>query len=69
MLEFLQTYGTWIVFGIFFVLMLRMHGGGGCGMGHQDHTDGTNARPTDANARSDETSATASKDRHATGCH
>lgn len=35
MWQFLQTYGIWIVFGIFFLLMMRMHGGGmgGCGMG------------------------------------
>lgn len=41
MWEFLQTYGIWILFIVFFVLMMRMHGGGmhghgmggGCGMG------------------------------------
>ncbi len=43
MWDFLQTYGIWIVFGIFFILMMRMHSGGmhgkgmggGCGMGMQ----------------------------------
>ena len=36
MWEFLQAYGTWIVFGLIFLLMMRMcgGGGGGCGMGH-----------------------------------
>src|SRR5690348_11159666 len=36
--QFLQTYGIWIFLGIFFMLMVRMHGQGGCGMGmsHQD---------------------------------
>lgn len=39
MWEFLQNYGIWILFGILFLLMMRMHGrgmhggGGGCGMG------------------------------------
>lgn len=47
MWQFLQTYGIWILFGIFFILMMRMHGGGmhghgmggGCGMGmnHDGH--------------------------------
>jgi hypothetical protein len=41
MWEFLQTYGIWILFGIMFLLMMRMHsggmhGGGGCGMGMGD---------------------------------
>ncbi|MDE3076864.1 MAG: hypothetical protein KGJ86_15720 [Chloroflexota bacterium] len=36
MLEFLQAYWVWIVFGLFFLWMMRMHGGGGgCGMGHE----------------------------------
>ena len=42
MLEFLQTYGTWIFFGLALLFMFRMHSGrghamsGGCGMGgHQ----------------------------------
>ena len=40
MWEFLQAYGLWIVFGLFFLLMMRMcgGGGGGCGMGHS-HSD------------------------------
>ena len=29
MWQFLQTYGLWIVFAIFFVFMIRMHLGGG----------------------------------------
>ena len=47
MWQFLQTYGIWILIGVFFVLMMRMHGGGmhghdmggGCGMGmdHDEH--------------------------------
>jgi hypothetical protein len=28
MWQFLQTYGIWLLFGLFFLLMLRMHGGG-----------------------------------------
>ena len=37
MAEFLQSYGTWIFFGLFFLLILRgrSHGMGCCGGGHQ----------------------------------
>jgi len=40
MIEFLQTYSSWIIFGLFFLFMMRMHGGhggGGCGMSGHDH--------------------------------
>ncbi len=40
MIEFLQTYGYWIIFGLLFLLMMRIHGsygGMGCGMGSHDH--------------------------------
>ncbi len=51
MWEFLQAYGTWIVFGLVFVLMMRMcgSGGGGCGMGHshQPHNRDTAHPRTD----------------------
>ncbi len=46
MWEFLQTYGIWILFIVFFVLMMRMHGmGGGCGMGHDEHSNRQRAVP------------------------
>ncbi len=40
MTGFWQAYGSWIIFGLFFLLMMRMHGshGGGCGMGGHDHS-------------------------------
>lgn len=69
MSEFLQSYGTWIILAGFFILMLRMHtGGGGCGMGHADH---------DTSAKSEQdraTSPTTADQDHATthtskGCH
>lgn len=44
MVEFLQSYGIWIFFGLLFLLMMRSHGRGGmgCGMGgHRGH-DGEN---------------------------
>lgn len=53
MIEFLQTYGVWLLLGALFILMMRAHGshgGMGCGMGsHQDHggqstTDATDTR-------------------------
>ena len=63
MWQFLQTYGIWILIGIFFVLMMRMHGGGmhgrgmggGCGMGmdhdehdqHDQHSNGQRVVPLD----------------------
>jgi len=42
MIEFLQSYGIWILLGLFFLLMLRGHGHGMCcGMGnHQEHYGG-----------------------------
>lgn len=44
MIEFLQAYGSWIFIGLFFLVMMRMHGshsGMGCGMrgGHQRQPD------------------------------
>lgn len=44
MIEFLQAYGSWIFIGLFFLVMMRMHGshsGMGCGMGrgHQHQSD------------------------------
>jgi len=43
MVEFLKSYGIWIVMGVLFLIMLRghAHGGGGCcGGGHQhDHEE------------------------------
>ena len=47
MWQFLQTYGTWIIGGLFFLLMLRMRAGGMChGAGHGDDTQRT-ASPAD----------------------
>lgn len=40
MLEFLQAYGGLIVLGLFFLLIMRMHGShGGMGGGHQHQPD------------------------------
>ncbi len=41
MFEFVQAYGSWIVLGLLFLVMMRMHGshgGMGCGMGSHDHS-------------------------------
>jgi len=66
MIEFLQAYGFWIIIGLFFLAMMRMHGGGqssgGCGMGgdHQHQSDqGCDCEEGDSDA-----AATKS-----TGCH
>lgn len=38
--QFLQAYGGWLLIGLVFLLMLRLHGrGAGCGMGHGDHSE------------------------------
>ena len=45
MIEFLKSYGVWIVLGVFILLMLvrsRGHAGGGCGMGGHQHGDTQN---------------------------
>ena len=55
MAEFLQAYGAWIVFGLFFLLMMRMHGGGH-GMDHGD-TDRTESKPDTAGKRTDQVTA------------
>lgn len=42
MLDFLQSYGIWIVLGLLFLFMLRGHargGGGCCGGDHQHDKD------------------------------
>ncbi len=55
MWQFLQTYGSWILLAIFFVLMIRMHmgrmggmhgGGGGMNM-NQEPSDTPQAVPLD----------------------
>ena len=53
MWDFLQIYGIWIVFGVLFILMMRMHSGGmhgngmgsgcGMGMGHGQSDEPSNA--------------------------
>lgn len=37
MWEFLQANWLWIVLGLSVLFMFRMHGSGGCGMGHSSH--------------------------------
>lgn len=71
--QFLQSYGIWIVAGVFFLLMMRMHAGGaGCGMGHGDHQQAPDSRrrPTDT-AVTDEPNATTAPTttRRSGGCH
>lgn len=41
MIEFLKSYGIWIVVGVFLLAMLvrsRGHAKGGCGMGSHQHS-------------------------------
>ncbi len=42
MIEFLKSYGIWIVLGIFILVIIlrsRRHTGSGCGMGGHQHDD------------------------------
>lgn len=52
MFEFVQTYGSWIVLGLLFLVMMRMHGShggaGGCGMGCHDHSRERSAEAQDS---------------------
>jgi hypothetical protein len=53
MWEFLEAYGYWIFLGVLLILMLRMHAGGGCGMGHGGHgTHDVKSTSPEANQRS-----------------
>ncbi len=73
MLEFFQAYGSWILFGLLFLFMLRMHGGGGCGMGHRQPTDEgirkTNDGVADAKVDNRQTGGTAAPKGRSGGCH
>lgn len=69
MIEFLQAYGTWIVLAGFFILMLRMHaGGGGCGMGHPEHGASTDEK-VDPVARQKAIDSDDAKTHSSSGCH
>lgn len=63
MIDFLQDYGIWILFGFLFLLMLRGRGRGiGCGMGdHREHhgedSKGSPGRQGDGGSH------------HSAGCH
>ena len=74
MWEFIQANATWIILGVFFVLMLRMHGGAGCGMGHGGHEDQSAAkrRPGAADSEPDDAGVAAGQARstkRSGGCH
>ena len=68
MWEFLQAYGTWILFGVFFIFMLRMHAGGGCGMSHEQPSDQGTAKRA-ATEPVPETAGTKDTTRRGGGCH
>ncbi len=65
MLEFLQTYGVWILLGLFFIAMMRSHGshgGMGCGMGNHDHESQSTTGTTGGTARRDSDGTPAKRD-------
>ena len=56
MIEFLQTYGVWLLLGALFILMMRSHGsrgGMGCGMGSHNHESQSTTGTTGGTARPD----------------
>jgi hypothetical protein len=59
--------------GVLFLLMMRMHAGGGCGMGHASHKDDSEVRQPTPEATDDrESNATAtqaSATKRSGGCH
>ena len=69
MLEFVQTYGSWIVFGLFFLVMMRMHGGhGGMGHGAGGHRQSSDSHDPAASKVADgQTESRKSSEK--TGCH
>ena len=71
MLEFVQTHGSWIVFGLFFLVMMRMHGGHG-GMGHGASCHGQPSDSHDHGAAAPEATGAQTegwKSSEKTGCH
>jgi len=71
MLEFVQTYGSWIVFGLLFLVMMRMHGGhGGTGHGADGHGQPSDGHDHDSAAPEVTGAQTESrKVSEKTGCH
>ena len=78
MWEFIQANSTWIVLGVFFLLMMRMHGGGmGCGAGHAGHGDaqepappaGTTPRTVSDQPRRQREEVGSGSGRPTAGCH
>lgn len=70
MLEFFQAYGSWILFGLFFLIMVRMHGsGGGCGMGRQHHTEEPTPKATGADEKADQATNKQPAAKRSGGCH
>lgn len=67
MWEFLQAYGYWIVLGLFLVFMLRMHAGGGCGMGPGQHGNHEADKPVGRDKDSESGAATPTRAGHAGG--
>ncbi len=64
MAEFLEANGSWLVLGLLFVLMLRMHLAGACGTGRHESKAGA---PTDDDPAASSGGARAREP--AGGCH
>jgi hypothetical protein len=70
MLEFVQAYGNWIVLGLLFLLMMRLHGshgGMGCGMGSHHHQPTGSHDPEPGEEQ--DSGADSQKPGRSTGCH
>jgi len=69
MAEFWQSYGSWILYGLFFALMLRLHGGAhGEHGGHCAHRDGAKTAGKDPAAGQSHEEAGKSAHSHRRGC-
>ena len=69
MLEFFLAYGSWIVFGLFFLLMLRMHGSGGCGMGHHQRGEQPAQKATGTDKDGDDAPDRQPPAKRSSSCH
>lgn len=64
---FLQSYGSWIVIGLGFVLMLAMHGSHGGG--HGQHTEPSGDTPSGTKSGAEPTPATGAAPARRGGSH
>ncbi len=67
--SFLAAYGFWIILGLLFLVMMRSHGGGGCGMGRTHNAGRAPSRQVDEASRPDTSEPTTGSAGRTGGCH